>query len=658
MAVNKKSSTEKIKEGALPATVIADKHFSLFTDYDIQLFREGRHFQLFNKFGSHLVNGAGGAGAYFAVWAPNARYMSVTGSFNNWDKYSHPMYARWDGSGIWELFIAEVEQGALYKYYLESHNGYSVAKADPYAIHCEVPPGTASIVWDRSFKWTDKKWMKERGVGKWYEKSLSIYEMHAGSWKRVVEDGNRFMTYRELAKELPRYCTEMGFSHVEFLPLTEHPFYGSWGYQVTGYFAPTSRYGTPQDFMYLVNELHCAGVGVILDWVPSHFPDDEYGLCYFDGTHLYEHADPRKGFHPDWNSYIFNYARNEVREFLISSALYWLDKFHIDGLRVDAVASMLYLDYSRRQGEWVPNEYGGHENLEAIAFLKEFNYVVHTNHNDVITIAEESTAWPGVTHSTESGGLGFDLKWMMGWMYDTLQYFQQDPIYRKYSHGQLSFSIFYAFAERFVLPLSHDEVVYGKRSLINKMPGDEWQQFANLRLLYSYMYGHPGGKLLFMGCEFAQRHEWQHDFSLDWHEAELPLHKGVQLLLKDLNDCYKKEPALHDNGYSPDGFEWIDFNDATNSVISWVRKSKNSEQLIFVFNFTPVVRENYRIGVPALGYYKEVFNSDNEKYGGSNVLNDEVLETAPIARHGRSHSLSLLLPPLATIVLKWTGSNL
>lgn len=649
MAVTKRTNTEKTQK-----PVITDRHFSLLTDYDILLFKEGRHYQLYNKLGAHILNG----GVYFAVWAPNARFVSVIGSFNGWNRVSHPLYVRWDGSGIWESFFPGVEQGALYKYYIESNNGYSVEKADPYAIYAEMPPNTASLVWQRDFKWTDEKWIKENMSGKWYEKPLSIYEVHVGSWKRIPGDGNRFMTYKELAKELPGYCRELGFTHVEFLPLAEHPFYGSWGYQATGYFAPSSRYGTPQDFMFLVNELHGAGVGVILDWVPSHFPDNEFGLCYFDGTHLYEHEDPRKGFHPDWNSYIFNYARNEVRAFLISSALYWLDMYHIDGLRVDAVASMLYLDYSRREGQWVPNQYGGKENLDAISFLREFNAAVHANHAGTVTIAEESTAWPGVTHPIESGGLGFDYKWMMGWMYDTLRYFQLDPIYRKYEHGQLSFSIFYAFAEKFILPLSHDEVVYGKRSLINKMPGDEWQQFANLRLLFTYMYGHPGGKLLFMGAEFAQRHEWQHDFSLDWHEAGQHFHSGIPLLLAELNKLYREESALHDYNYSPEGFEWIDFNDASNSVINWVRKGKDGEQIIFVFNFTPVVRENYRIGVPKLGYYQEIFNSDKQKYGGSNVLNDEQLETAPIARHGHLHSLSLVLPPLAAIALKWTGSNL
>jgi 1,4-alpha-glucan branching enzyme len=461
------------------------------------------------------------------------------------------------------------------------------------------------------------------------------------------------MTYREIAAELPRYCKEMGFTHVELMPVMEHPFYGSWGYQVTGYFAPSSRFGTPQDFMFLINQLHIAGIGVILDWVPSHFPTDEHGLGYFDGTHLYEYADPRKGFHPDWKSNIFNFCRNEVRAFLISNAMYWLDLYHIDALRVDGVASILYLDYSRKAGEWIPNEFGGNENLEAISFLKEFNDAVHTHRPDTFTVAEESTAWPGVTHSTSEGGLGFDLKWMMGWMHDTLDYFQHDPVYRKYHHGQITFSLVYAFTEKFVLPLSHDEVVYGKGSLINKMPGDEWQQFANLRLLFAYMYGHPGAKLMFMGSEFAQRHEWQHDFSLDWHENDAH-HSGIQKVVADLNVLYKTEPALYINNFSPEGFEWININDAGNSVISWVRKISNQpDSLLFVANFTPVVHENYRIGVPAMGYYTEIFNSDNLKYGGSNILNNGELETYPIPIHGKAHSICLILPPLGITVLKF-----
>jgi len=505
-----------------------------------------------------------------------------------------------------------------------------------------------------NMQWTDEQWMKKRESDHPLNTAVSVYEVHLGSWQRVPEEGGRFMTYRELAKELPEYCKTMGFTHVEFMPVMEHPFYGSWGYQITGYFAPSSRYGTPEDFMYLVNELHNAEIGVILDWVPSHFPTDEHGLGYFDGTHLYEHADPRKGFHPDWKSFIFNYGRNEVRSFLISNALYWLDKFHIDGLRVDAVASMLYLDYSRKEGEWIPNEFGGRENLEAVNFLSEFNNTVHTYYPDVFTVAEESTAWPGVTHPTDAGGLGFDLKWMMGWMHDTLDYLRKDPVYRSYHQGQLTFSLVYAFSEKFILPLSHDEVVYGKGSLVNKMPGDNWQQFANLRLLFGYMFGHPGAKLIFMGGEFAQRHEWRHDFSLDWHESENNDHQSIQKLLSDLNSLYRNEPALYERNFSSDGFEWIDFNDSTNCVICWIRKGgEEHKSLIFAANFTPVVLENYRIGVPQMGFYTEVFNSDNLKYGGSDVLNGETLETAPIPKHGRTHSLSLTLPPLGITVLKY-----
>lgn len=634
------------------------EYCSLFTDFDIQLFKAGKLYHAYNKLGAHGVKHNGLKGTYFAVWAPNARSVQVIGNFNGWDKNTHPMQARWDGSGIWETFIPDLAQGEYYKYFIESNNGYSAEKGDPYAFHWEMPPRTASVVWDLDFKWSDQQWMKERKKHPPLEKPISIYEMHLGSWRKVPEEGGRFMTYKEIAAELPAYLQYMGFTHVEFMPVMEHPFFGSWGYQITGYFAPSSRFGTPQDFMLLINALHKAGIGVILDWVPSHFPIDLHGLHYFDGTHLYEHEDPRKGFHPDWKSDIFNYGRNEIRDFLIANALFWLDKYHIDALRVDAVASMLYLDYSRNEGEWLPNVYGGRENLEAISFLQEFNDAVHNNHPDVFTVAEESTAYPGVTHPTHEGGLGFDMKWMMGWMHDTLGYFQQAPIYRSYHQGQLTFSIHYAFTEKFTLPLSHDEVVYGKGSMINKMPGDTWQQFANLRLLYSYMYGHPGAKMLFMGSEFAQRHEWQHDYSLDWHENNHSAHQGVQKVLKDLNALYRQEPALYELNFSPEGFEWIDFNDATNSVIIWIRKGKDEQDnLIFVANFTPVVRDNYRIGVFKRGYYKEIFNSDNLRYGGSNVLNDPDLETAPIPKHHRTHSLSLVLPPLAILVLKLEKSS-
>jgi 1,4-alpha-glucan branching enzyme len=627
------------------------------TDFDIELFRSGKHYRLYEKLGPHLVTIDNKPAVCFAVWAPNAKYVSVVGNFNGWNRQSHPMHARWDSSGIWELSIEGLGHGEYYKYYIETANGYGVEKGDPYAAHWETPPRTATVTWHNSYKWTDEQWLAERKNGKWSSKPFSIYEVHLGSWRRIPGE-DRFMTYLELANELPGYLKYMGYTHVEFLPITEHPFYGSWGYQVTGYFAPSSRYGTPEDLMHLINQLHKEGIGVILDWVPSHFPDDEHGLSYFDGTFLYEHEDPKKGYHPDWRSYIFNYGRNEVRSFLISSAMYWLDKFHIDGLRVDAVASMLYLNYSRKEGEWTPNEYGGVENLEAIGFLRELNDAVHLHHPDVVTIAEESTAWPGVTHPTSEGGLGFDMKWMMGWMHDTLYYFALDPVYRSYHQNLLSFSIYYFYSEKFLLPLSHDEIVYGKGSLLNKMPGDYWQQFANLRLLYGYMYGHPGAKLIFMGGEFAQRKEWAHDFSLEWDENNNPYHNGVQLLLKDLNHLYRDQKPLHQCDFSPEGFEWISFDDSQNCVIAWVRKDVAGDFVVFVANYTPVVRHNYRIGVPKMGYYEEVFNTDNVKYGGSNILNSQTMESAPIARHSRTHSISFTLPPLAMIALKWTGSNI
>ncbi|KAA8485283.1 1,4-alpha-glucan branching enzyme [Arcticibacter tournemirensis] len=635
-----------------------DLNFSLFTDFDIQLFKAGKHYHLYNKLGSHVAEHQGQKGVYFAVWAPNARFVSVVGNFNLWDRQSHPLKVRWDGSGIWEAFLPGVQEAEYYKYFIESNNGYSVEKGDPYAFHWENPPHTATITWDIDYAWNDQKWLASRAGKNPLSKPISVYEVHIGSWRRVHEEEGRFMTYKELANELPAYCSYMGFTHVEFMPVMEHPFYGSWGYQLTGYFAPSSRYGTPQEFMFLIDKLHESGIGVILDWVPSHFPTDEHGLGYFDGTHLYEYDDPRKGFHPDWKSNIFNLTRNEVRAFLISNALYWLDKYHIDALRVDAVASMLYLDYSRKEGEWIPNQYGGRENLEAISFLQEFNQAVHTYYPDVFTVAEESTAWPGVTSSVESGGLGFDMKWMMGWMHDTLDYFAKEPIYRKYHQGQLTFSLVYAYSEKFTLPLSHDEVVYGKASLLDKMPGDRWQKFANLRLLFSYMYGHPGAKLIFMGGEFAQQHEWQHDYSLDWHENNDPLNNGVQKLLRDLNSLYKEEPGLYERNFDPGGFEWIDISDASNSVISWIRKGNNrKDDLIFIASLVPVVYENYRIGVPEIGFYKEIFNSDNLKYGGSDVLNDPEIEAFPIPMHGRTHSVPLILPPLGLIVLKYVRSN-
>jgi 1,4-alpha-glucan branching enzyme len=629
--------------------------FSLFSELDIALFKAGKHYRLYEKLGAHLVDNEEVSGAYFAIWAPNAKTVAVIGNFNGWNAGTHPMSVRWDESGIWEVFIPGLGSQEYYKYAIESTNGYRVQKGDPYAFHWENPPHTGSITWDLDYIWAESEWMSARRNGNPLARPLSIYELHMGSWKRSTDEhGNRFMSYRELAAELPAYCQKLGFGYIELMPIMEHPFYGSWGYQLTGYFAPTSRYGTPQDFMYLVDRLHAAGIGVILDWVPSHFPTDEHGLGYFDGTHLYEYADPRKGFHPDWKSNIFNFDRNEVREFLISNALFWLDVYHIDALRVDGVASILYLDYSRKAGEWIPNQYGGRENLEAVSFLKEFNAAVHDHYPEVFTVAEESTAWPGVTHPADQGGLGFDLKWMMGWMHDTLSYFQMDPMYRKYHQQQLTFSLAYAFTEKFVLPLSHDEVVYGKNSLINKMPGDKWQKLANLRLLFTYMYGHPGAKLLFMGSEFAQHHEWQHDFSLDWHE-DTGSQAAISLLLTDLNKLYQSEAALSELQFEAHGFEWIALDDSANCVISWLRKgTPGAGDLLFVASFTPVVRENYRVGVPKSGYYLEVFNSDNLRYGGSDVLNSGELDAYPIPMHGKTHSLCLTLPPLGAAIFKFT----
>ena len=591
-----------------------------------------------------------GAGAHFAVWAPNAAAVSVIGDWNGWQSGADPLAARGDSSGIWEGEVSAVRRGQAYKYHITSHvNGYRVEKADPYGVLCEVPPATASRVWTLEYDWQDAAWMAERGRRNGLDAPMSIYEMHPGSWRR--KDG-RFLNYRELGVALADYANEMGFTHVELMPVTEHPFYGSWGYQTTGYFAPTARYGDPQDLMYLVDRLHQQGVGVILDWVPSHFPTDEHGLAYFDGTHLYEHADPQQGFHPEWNSSIFNFGRNEVRSFLISSALFWFEKYHIDGLRVDAVASMLYLDYARKQGEWIPNRFGGRENLEAIDFLRTLNQAVYRHHPDVAMIAEESTAWPMVSRPPEMGGLGFGLKWNMGWMHDTLEYMKQDPVHRKYHHGQLTFSLIYAFNENFVLPLSHDEVVYGKGSLIGKMPGDDWQQFANLRALYGYMWTHPGKKLLFMGGEFAQRSEWTHEGELEWWVAELPEHAGVKRLICDINRIYRSEPALHGLDFSPAGFEWVDLGNAEMSVIAFLRKADGGAPLLVICNFTPVARSNFLVGVPSRGLWREILNTDAREYGGSGWGNFGGVESAPVGAHGRLESVNLSLPPLATLVLR------
>ncbi|MGC1244440.1 MAG: 1,4-alpha-glucan branching protein GlgB [Chryseosolibacter sp.] len=625
--------------------------FSLFTDYDIHLFRSGKHFKLYEKLGAHVVTHKGVEGTYFAVWAPNAKIISVIGYFNDWTRGKHVLQARWDGSGIWEGFFGDIGHGEAYKYAIESNTGESFDKSDPFAFYTEVPPKTASIVWSPRYDWKDGEWLQERKALAGKPKPYSVYEVHYGSWRRNEE--NYSLSYPEMATQLVEYVKDMGFTHVEFLPVMEHPFFGSWGYQVTGYFAPTSRYGSPEDFMYLVDSLHRAGIGVILDWVPSHFPGDIFGLFKFDGTYLYEHEDPRKGFHPDWKSYIFNYGRSEVRSFLISNALFWLDRYHADGLRVDAVASMLYLDYSRKAGEWIPNQYGGNENIEAITFLKEFNEVVYLNFPDAITIAEESTSWPGVSRPTYLGGLGFGQKWMMGWMHDTLHYFSHDPVHRKYHQNEITFSIMYAFTENFMLPLSHDEVVHGKGSLLGRMPGDEWQKFANLRLLFAYMFTHPGTKLLFMGGEIAQSSEWNHDKSLDWSLLQYDLHKGIQEIVRELNKLYKTEKALYHYGFEHKGFHWVDYGDRENSVMIYQRQADKKEDLMIVIcNFTPAVRYLYRVGVPYRGQWREVFNSDHQKYGGSGLLNQGLLNTSPVKFHGRDYSISLNLPPLAISILK------
>lgn len=630
---------------------------SLLSDQDIYLFKQGSHFNLYEKLGSHVMKLNGVDGTHFAVWAPNAERASVIGDFNGWDRERHPLKVREDGSGIWEGFLPGIGNGTPYKYHIVSgKTWYSADKGDPFALRWETPPGTASVVWDVDYEWYDSMWLENRRRVNALDAPQAIYEVHLGSWRRVPEEGDRFLTYREMAEYLPGYVRDMGFTHVEFLPVMEHPFYGSWGYQTVGYFAPTSRYGTPEDFKYLIQQLHLNGVGVILDWVPSHFPSDEYGLVYFDGTNLFEHTDPRKGFHPEWKSYIFNHGRYEVRSFLISSALFWLGRFHADALRVDAVASMLYLDYAREDGEWIPNEFGGNENVDSIYFLRRFNEVVYGTYPDVQTVAEESTAWPMVSRPAYVGGLGFGLKWNMGWMHDTLDYFSKEPIHRKYHQNKLTFSIWYAFFENFVLPLSHDEVVYGKGSLIRRLPGDDWQKFANLRLLFGYMYGHPGKKLLFMGGEFGQWDEWYHEKSLDWALLQYPAHQGVSNWVRDLNGCYRNEPALHEVDFSNEGFEWVDFHDAESSVIAFLRKGKNKRDTVLVVgNFTPVPRIGYRLGVPRAGFWKELLNSDAEQYGGSGHGNLGGVETDPVPSHGKEHSLRLVLPPLGVVFLKSGG---
>ncbi len=624
------------------------------TDYDLFLFGEGNHRRLWEKLGSHVVERDGRTGTRFAVWAPNAEAVSVIGDFNGWDAAVHPLASRGE-SGVWEGFVAEVGPGALYKYAIHSrYEGYRVEKADPFAVSFEIRPSTASRVWDLSgHDWEDGDWMAARERRQALDAPISAYEVHLGSWMRVPEDGDRWMTYRELAPKLAAYCHEMGFTHVQLMPITEHPFDGSWGYQTVGYFAPTSRFGTPQDFMHLVDTLHRDGIGVILDWVPAHFPRDEHGLGFFDGTHLFEHADPRLGLHQDWDTFIFNYGRNEVRNFLAANALYWLEVFHIDGLRVDAVASMLYLDYSRKEGEWVPNRFGGRENIDAIEFIKRFNIDVYESHPGAMTIAEESTSWPMVSRPTYLGGLGFGLKWNMGWMHDTLEYIAQDPIHRKFHHHRMTFGLLYAFHENFVLPFSHDEVVHGKGSMIGKMPGDEWQKFANLRTLYGWMWTHPGKKLLFMGGEFGQWQEWSHDRSLDWHLLEHDRHRGLKRWVRDLNTFLRGEPALFQRDFEADGFAWIDCNDSANSVFSFLRWDAARERpLVCVFNFTPVPRANYRLGVPFEGRWVECLNSDAPLYGGGGQGNLGGVDSTPVAAHGHYQSLSVTLPPLGAVVFR------
>jgi 1,4-alpha-glucan branching enzyme len=627
---------------------------STVTDFDLHLLAEGTHYRSYEKLGAHPAEHDGAVGTAFAVWAPNARAVSVVGDFNGWDPDAHPMRPR-GRAGLWERFIPGVGQGSLYRYAVVGRDGKRVEKADPYAFSAETRPHTASRVWDLSgFRWDDAEWMARRRGSNDLGAPIAIYEVHLGSWMRVPEEGGRWLTYRELAPKLADYAAEMGFTHVEFMPVAEHPFDGSWGYQPTGFFAPTSRFGTPDDFAALVDTLHRRGIGVILDWVAAHFPNDPHGLADFDGTSLYEPSDPLRRVHPDWNTHTFDHGRPEVANFLISNALFWLDKYHVDGLRVDAVASMLYLDYSRKPGRWTPNEFGGRENLEAVQFLRRFNDRVHAEFPGVLTIAEESTSWPMVSRPTNVGGLGFDLKWDMGWMHDTLDYLSKDAIHRVHHHDRLTFRGLYAFAENFVLPLSHDEVVHGKGSLLRKMPGDEWRKFANLRLLFGSQYAQPGKKLLFMGDEFGQWREWDHDTSLDWHLLNGPSHQGLRRWVRDLNTLYRAEPALHELDCHPSGFAWVDCCDAAQSVISFLRKGRSTPTLILVVaNYTPVPRTNYRVGVPGAGHWEEVLNGDATLYGGSGQGNIGGVSTAPVYHHGQAQSLNLTLPPLALIVLRW-----
>jgi 1,4-alpha-glucan branching enzyme len=623
---------------------------SLLSGYDTHILRQGRHFQLQDKLGAHHVP----SGTHFAVWAPNAVAVSVVGDFNAWNPGAHPLGLHGDDSGIWEGLIPDIGPGGLYKYHIKARNGMEFQKADPFAFSCEEPPRTASRVWDLTYEWNDGDWMSRRRHSDPLVSAMTTYEVHLGSWRRKPEEGNRFLTYRELALLLADYVADMGFTHVELLPVMEHPFYGSWGYQTLGYFAPSRRYGDPQDLMFLIDTLHQRGIGVILDWVPSHFPDDGYGLARFDGTALYEHEDQQQGRSPEWNSLVFNLGRDEVRSFLISSARFWLDRYHADGLRVDAVASMLYLDYGRQPGEWRPNRYGGRENIEAIDFLRVLNAACYHTRPGIVMIAEESTAWPLVTRPDYTGGLGFGMKWKLGWMHDTLNYLSRDPVYRKHHHDELTFSMWYAFYENFILPLSHDEVVHGKGSLLGRMPGDDWQKFATLRLLFGYQCAHPGKKLIFSGGEFGQWREWDHDSSLDWHLLQSLPHQGIRAWVRELNRLCRQEPALHELDFDPRGFEWVDVNDRDNSVIGFIRRGTTAGEMLFVCNFTPVPRHNYRIGVRGEGNWTEVLNSDNRAFGGSGVLNSGTIAAGPIPAHGRDRSIELTLPPLGMIALKQT----
>jgi 1,4-alpha-glucan branching enzyme len=643
-----------VKKKKSTANIAQSTPTQWLTDYDKYLLGEGTHERAYEKMGAHLVELDGQKGVHFAVWAPNARSVYLMGDFNNWHGESHPMNS--SDSGIWTLFVPGLKEYTLYKYRIVTQNGESFDKTDPYSLAMEQRPKTASVVVNLNrYQWGDDDWVRRRAEHQAFNKPISIYEVHFGSWRKVPDEhwGTRYLTYREMADELIPYVLEMGFTHIELMPIAEYPLDASWGYQVIGFYAATSRFGMPEDLMYFVDQCHQHNIGVILDWVPAHFPKDGTGINYFDGTHLYSHADPRRGEHQDWGTLIFNYGRNEVRAFLISNALFWIDKYHFDGLRVDAVASVLYLDYSREEGQWLPNEYGGRENLAAISFLRKVNEVVHGVFPGVLTVAEESTAWPMVSRPTYAGGLGFSLKWNMGWMHDTLKYMSKDPIHRRYHHNDMTFSLLYAFNENFILPLSHDEVVHGKGSLVNKMSGDEWQKFANLRAYYGFMWGHPGKKLLFMSCEFGQWQEWNFYTGLEWEALKSLNHQGVQRFVKDLNRLYRQEPALHENDFEWTGFTWIDANDSDNSVFSFMRHARSRDEFIVVVsNFTPVPRYDYRIGVPKPGYYREIINSDAECYWGSNIGNEGGRETENVPMHGHAQSLSLTLPPLATIMLK------